>query len=54
MTANDVWRTTGNTVVHYDGTGWSRLGVIGADQPQVVASPRTVYLSGVSASTLLR
>ena len=41
-------------VIHWDGMNWSRLGVVGAANPRVAASPRAVYISGVSNPVLLR
>ncbi len=53
--ASDVWAAGGPAgVVHWDGTGWSRLNVVGAANPHVVATPRTVYFSGTSNPVLVR
>ena len=52
---DDVWVAGGpGEVIHWDGVSWSRLGVIGAAAPRVVATERAVYISGVSKPVLLR
>ncbi len=53
--ASDVWAAGGPAgVVHWDGTAWSRLNVVGAANPHVLATERTVYFSGTSNPVLVR
>ncbi len=52
---DDIWVVGGVAdALNWNGTIWSRLRVVGAGSPRVVATPRAVYLSGVTNSVLLR
>lgn len=54
-TPSDVWVGGGpDELVHYDGTIWSRVRLVGAANPQVLATDRAVYICGASDSVLLR
>jgi hypothetical protein len=52
---DDVWVAGGqSSVIHWDGVAWSRLGVVGASRPKVVATSRQVTMSGVAVPVLVR
>jgi hypothetical protein len=51
----DVWVGGGvDELVHWDGANWSRVRLVGAANPQVLATERAVYINGASESVLLR
>lgn len=51
----DIWVGGGpDDLVHYDGMAWSRVRIIGAASPRVVATPRAVYIAGATASVIVR
>lgn len=54
-TSADVFVAGGpDDVVHWDGTAWSRLAIVGAIGVRVAATPHTVYFGGATDSVLLR
>lgn len=51
----DIWVGGGpDDLIHYDGTAWSRVRIVGAASPRVVATPRSVYIAGATTSVLVR
>ena len=53
-TSSDVFIANATSVIHWDGVGWSRLSVVGAVAPRVVATVHAVYFLGAESSVLLR
>lgn len=52
---SDIWVGGGpDDLTHYDGVAWSRVRIVGAASPRVVATPRSVYVAGATSSVLLR
>jgi hypothetical protein len=52
---SDIWVGGGpDDLIHYDGTAWSRVRIVGAASPRVVATPRSVYIAGATTSVLAR
>ncbi|HTL31487.1 MAG TPA: hypothetical protein VL326_00105 [Kofleriaceae bacterium] len=53
--ASDIWVAGGpDDLVRWDGTIWSRVRLVGAANPQVLATERAIYINGASDSVLLR
>ncbi|HSD87485.1 MAG TPA: hypothetical protein VLB44_08215 [Kofleriaceae bacterium] len=51
----DIWVGGGpEDVLHWDGELWSRVRIVGAATPHVLATERAVYIAGASTSVLLR
>jgi hypothetical protein len=53
-TSSDVFAAGNGQVLHWDGTVWSRINVVGLTDPRVAATPHVVYFSGAETSVLLR
>jgi hypothetical protein len=52
---SDIWVGGGSDdLIHYDGTAWSRVRIVGAASPHVVATSRSVYIAGATTSVLVR
>lgn len=52
---SDIWVGGGpDDLVHFDGTAWSRVRIVGAASTRVVATPRSVYIAGATTSVLVR
>jgi hypothetical protein len=52
---DDIWVGGGpEEVVNWNGTQWSRLYVVGAASPHVVALPRALLIAGASQILLVR
>jgi hypothetical protein len=52
---SDIWIAGGaDELIHWDGTVWSRVRIVGAANPRVIATPRAVYIAGAASSVLLR
>lgn len=51
----DIWVGGGpGDLVHFDGAAWSRVRIVGAATPRVVATARSVYIAGATTSVLVR
>jgi hypothetical protein len=52
---SDIWVGGGpGDLIHFDGTAWSRVRIVGAASPHVVATSRSVYIAGATTSVLVR
>lgn len=52
---SDIWVGGGpDDLIHFDGTAWSRVRIVGAASPHVVATSRSVYIAGATTSVLVR
>lgn len=52
---SDIWVGGGpDDLIHFDGAAWSRVRIVGAASPHVVATPRSVYIAGATTSVLVR
>jgi len=54
-TSSDVFVGGGQgEMIRWDGMRWSRMGLVGAIKPRVVATPHAVFIGGASQSVLVR
>jgi hypothetical protein len=52
---SDIWVGGGpDDLIHFDGAAWSRVRIVGAASPHVVATSRSVYIAGATTSVLVR